>query len=146
MKHLNYRLTLSLFALLLLCGAVSSLQAAENMHRLVIQVSTADAKEQTLALNNAVNVQKHFGLDNVEIEVVAYGPGLSLLTRQNKQSQRVASLALQEITFSACGNTMKKMEQKTGKKPELTDGVNVVPAGVVRIMELQEQGWSYIRP
>jgi intracellular sulfur oxidation DsrE/DsrF family protein len=134
-------LFLLLFSLLLSVSA----QAAPS-HKLVIQVNTADPETQALALNNAVNVQKDLGVDNVAIEVVAYGPGLSLLTKQSTQAERVESLAMQDITFSACGNTMKKIAEKTGKEPQLIDGVTVVPAGVIRIMELQEQGYAYIRP
>ncbi len=115
-------------------------------HKLVIQVSSADPLIQKIALNNAVNVQKAYGMDNVKVEVVAYGPGLSLLTKKNKQSARIKSLAMQDITFSACNNTMKKVAKKTGKMPVLTEGVKIVPAGVTRIIELQEQGYSYIRP
>jgi len=117
-------------------------------HKVVIQVSTADVKTQTIALNNAVNIQKHFEPGEVKVEIVAYGPGLSLLTEKgkNKLAKRVASLAMSDITFSACDNTMKKIEKKSGKKPVLIDGVKVVPAGVVRIMRLQEKGYSYIRP
>lgn len=125
---------------------IGTLQAEDVPHKLVIQVSTDDPRTQKIALNNAVNLQKHYGVDNVEIEVVAYGPGLSILTKQSKEMKRVESLAQQEITFSACGNTMKKVEKKKGKKPELSAGVKVVPAGVVRIMELQEQGYAYLRP
>jgi intracellular sulfur oxidation DsrE/DsrF family protein len=117
-----------------------------DLHKLVIQVSTGDERTQGIALNNAVNLQKAYGMDNIRIEIVAYGPGLSLLTKAGKQSQRVSSLAMQEITFSACGNTMTKMEKKSGKPVELSTGVRVVPAGVVRILELQEQGYGYLRP
>ncbi len=53
---------------------------------------------------------------------------------------------MQDITFSACKNTMNKMEKKSGKAITLVDGVQVVQAGVLRIMELQEQGYSYVRP
>ncbi|MDH5359305.1 MAG: DsrE family protein [Gammaproteobacteria bacterium] len=115
-------------------------------HKVVIQVSSADAKIQAIALNNAVNVQKHYGPGEVEVEIVAYGPGLSLLTKKSTQADRVASLAKSDITFSACGNTMKKVAKKSGKEPKLIDGVKVVNAGVVRLMELQEKGYSYIRP
>ncbi len=130
-------------------GAAGTAQADsmdDKTHKLVIQVSTDDARTQAIALNNAVNVQKSLGMDNVEVEIVAYGPGLSLLTAGSKQKDRVSSLALQDITFSACGNTMKKMSKKSGKMPTLIDGVTVVPAGVTRIMELQQQGYAYIRP
>ena len=115
-------------------------------HKLVIQVSSADPVTHKIALNNAANMQKAFGMDNVDVEVVAYGPGLTLLTNKSTQSQRVASLAMQDITFSACGNTMKKVAKKSGSMPVLIEGVQVVPAGVQRIMELQEGGYAYIRP
>lgn len=123
--------------------AIAEMGAA---HKVVIQVSSADAKTQAIALNNAVNVQKHYGPGEVDVEIVAYGPGLSLLTKKSKQAKRVASLAKSDITFSACGNTMKKIAKKKGKEPKLINGVKVVPAGVVRLMELQEKGYSYIRP
>ena len=143
----KYTLPLVLFALLL--AAAQPLLAAtadEAIHKLVIQVSTDDKRTQTIALNNAVNMQKALGQDNIAIEIVAYGPGLSLLTDKSSQKQRVASLAMQDITFSACGNTMKKIAKKSGMEPVLIEGVGVVPAGVLRIMQLQEQGYAYIRP
>ena len=113
---------------------------------MVIQVSTDDPRTQKIALNNAVNLQKLYGIDNVKIEIVAYGPGLGLLTTKSKQADRVKSLAVQEITFSACHNTMKGAKRKTGKMPVLLEGVGMVTAGVARIIELQEQGYAYIRP
>lgn len=126
---------------------VSTAYTEDNLpNKLVIQVSTDDVRTQKLALNNAVNLQKLYGLDNVVIEVVAYGPGLSLLTEQSAVASRVESLAMQDITFSACENTMKAQQKRTGKMPELIDGVESVNAGVARIMELQQQGYSYIRP
>ncbi len=133
-------------AALLLLLVFAGGQAGEVENRLVIQVSTDDPRTQTIALNNAVNLQKLYGIDNVVIEIVAYGPGLGLLTGGSKQAKRVESLALQDIRFSACGNTMKKVESKTGKMPQLLDGVDRVTAGVARIMELQQQGYAYIRP
>jgi len=130
--------------MLLLTG--SSAFAAEEMHKLVIQVSTDDVRTQNIAMNNAVNLQKALGQDNIIIEIVAYGPGLSMMTPKSPASKRIPSLAMQDITFSACGNTKAKMEAKSGKKIELVEGVQMVPAGVLRIMELQEQGYAYVRP
>ena len=85
-------------------------------------------------------------MDNVVIEIVAYGPGLGLLTKKSQQASRVESLAQQDIRFAACGNTMQKVAKKTGKMPMLLEGVDRVTAGVARIMELQQQGYAYIRP
>ena len=120
--------------------------AGQKVHKVVIQVSTDDARTQKIALNNAVNLQKLYGVDNVVVEIVAYGPGLSLLTTKNKQSNRILNLAQTDIQFSACMNTMAKFKKKKGHFPKLTEGVGKVKAGVGRIIELQEQGYSYIRP
>jgi len=150
MQHLIVRSSYVLFAVLgfTLLAARPALAAdsLEPKHKLVIQVSSADKESQQLAINNAVNVQQVYGIDDVAIEIVAYGPGLSILTTENEQATRVKSLATQNIKFSACGNTIAAFKKKTGKDPVLTEGVKVVPAGVGRIIELQEKGYSYIRP
>jgi hypothetical protein len=154
MNHrlMNHRLKYTSLAglMMILLFAVFSVHAEmadeTTKNKIVIQVSTDDPLTQTIALNNAVNLQKDYGMDNVVIEVVAYGPGLGLLTQKNKQSSRVKSLAMQNIHFSACGNTMAKITEKTGKEPKLTEGVQVVKAGVSRIMELQQNGYAYVRP
>lgn len=138
---------LAAIALLMFLGSAMADMGAK--HKVVIQVSSSDATIQKIALNNAVNIQRHFDPGEVDVEIVAYGPGLSILTqsKKNKQAKRVASLAMSDITFSACGNTMKKVTRKNkGKAPKLIEGVKVVPAGVVRIMELHEKGYTYIRP
>ncbi len=136
-----------LLSALLMGAATWGTAHADEEHKVVIQISTNDPMTQKIVLNNAVNLQKAFGAGNVEIEIVAYGPGLSLLTKANSQSTRVKSLAVDDdITFSACNNTMKKMAKKMGKKPVLTEGVTIVPSGAHRIIQLQEKGWSYLRP
>ena len=132
--------------IMIIALVASSLANASDTKKVVIQVSTDDARTQTIALNNAVNLQKALGMDNVTVEIVAYGPGLGLLTKNSKNAARVSSLAMQNINFSACANTMAKVEKKKGKKPQLAEGVDVVQAGVLRIMELQNQGYAYIRP
>ena len=137
--------------LVLVMGAMLAFSAMVNAdshtkNKLVIQVSTDDSRTQKIALNNAVNLQKLYGIDNISIEIVAYGRGLGLLTKKSSQAERVTSLAMQDIIFSACGNTMKKVAEKTGNMPKLLEGVGQVTAGVARIMELQQQGYAYIRP
>lgn len=144
MKNIIKNISTIMFLSLLFFGNVGAIE--DTQHKLVIQVSTDDPRTQKIALNNAVNLQKIYGLDDVIIEIVAYGPGLELLTSKSKQASRVTSLSQQNITFSACGNTMKKIKKKTGTLPALLEGVQTVNAGVDRIMKLQEQGYAYIRP
>ncbi|MFT5400616.1 MAG: intracellular sulfur oxidation DsrE/DsrF family protein [Gammaproteobacteria bacterium] len=143
---MNNRRTFLSIALLVLSALFIQPTLAAEPHKVVIQVSTDDVRTQNIAMNNAVNLQKALGMDNVIIEIVAYGPGLSMLTAKSPASKRVPSLAMQDIRFSACGNTKAKMEEKSGKEIHLVEGSQMVQAGVLRIMELQEQGYSYIRP
>jgi uncharacterized protein len=126
---------------------VWSAEIAQARHKLALQVNSADETVHNIALNNAVNAQEALGIDNVVIEVVVYGPGMSLLTGKSAESARVSSLAMQNITFSACQKTLDKIAEKNdGKAPALLEGVGIVPAGVVRLMELQEAGYSYVKP
>jgi intracellular sulfur oxidation DsrE/DsrF family protein len=92
-----------------------------------------------------VNLQKHYGMDNIEIEVVAFGAGYRMLTPQSTLAPRIASLTMQEITFTACMNTLLSVKEKTGFMPKLIKGVTTTKAGIARIIELQEQGYSYIK-
>ena len=144
--NITQKIITSLLTVFLLFGLASNVSADDAKHKLVIQVSTDDPRTQKIAMNNAVNLQKLYGIDDVDIEIVAYGPGLGMLTQKSKYADRVKSLALQDIKFSACMNTMNKIKKKTGHLPKLTEGVGSVKAGVAQIMELQEQGYSYVRP
>ncbi len=120
--------------------------SAAELHKLVVHVPQDDPKSLVQALNIASNVQKELGMDKVHIEVVAQGPGLKLLTTESPHAERVQSLAMHDITFSACGNTMAAIARKAGKEPQLLEGVGKVKAGILRVMELQQQGYSYVRP
>ena len=51
-----------------------------------------------------------------------------------------------KIQFSACNNTRQGMEKAEGHAIALLPDATVVPSGVVHLMELQEKGWSYVRP
>lgn len=133
-------------SLFLLNGCATTPQS-DGIHRVVIQVSTDDPRAQTIALNNAVNLRKKYGADHVQVEIVAYGPGISLILPTGKHARRVRNLAQHdEFTFSADQHTLDKIRQRTGRVPRLIDGVGTVPMGVARVIDLQEQGYSYIRP
>lgn len=114
--------------------------------KLVLQVSSDDPALWNLVLNNAQNVLDYFGQEKVRIVVVAYGPGLKMFLKKSPVAARLAAQNDEGIEFDACHNTMKAMEKKTGHMPVLADSVVIVPAGVVRIMQLEKDGFVYIRP
>jgi len=117
--------------------------AGAKRQGIVIQVSDNDPAKWNLALNNAKNLQDDVGAANVDIEIVAYGPGISMLKLESPTGSRIADAAKAGITVSACENTMRA--QKLGKDDMLA-GISYVPAGVTEIMKKQHEGWAYLRP
>ena len=120
-------------------------------HRLSVQVDVNDPATMNLALNNVSNAAQHYSElgQKIEIEVVAFGPGLHMLrddTSPVKARIKSMSETMPEITFSACGNTRENMSKVEAKDIPLISQAKVTKSGVVRLMELQEQGWSYLRP
>ena len=123
----------------------------KNLHHLVLQVNTNDPATMNLALNNATNVAQYYKDlgEKVAIEVVTFGPGLHMLRDDTSPVKaRIETLALStpEISFKACGNTQQNMQKVENKNISLIPQAQVVASGVVRVMQLQEQGWSYVRP
>jgi intracellular sulfur oxidation DsrE/DsrF family protein len=147
------RVTLFLAALLLVPTTLATPSSAADPvhHRLAIQVNQNDPAVMNLALNNAVNVVQHYSAagEEVEIEIVTYGPGLHMLREDTSPVKgRIKSIgeSMPNVAFTACGNTSDAMKKAEGKEIPLVTQAKVVPAGVVRLMELQENGWSYVRP
>ncbi len=131
--------------------ATGAAHAQEAKHRLAIQVDQNDPAIMNLALNNAKNVKKYYEAkgETVAIEIVAFGPGLAMfLADRSPVRNRISAMSLEdpEITFSACANTHAALNKKEGHEVPLIDEAREVPSGVVRLMELQEEGYAYVRP
>ncbi len=125
--------------------------AAVTVHKVVIQVDDMDSKVMNLALNNAANVREYYAQKGakVDIQIVTFGPGLHMLRADTSPvKSRIAemSLAMPELKFMACANTRTRMAQSEQKEIPLLSEAVVVPSGVVTIIELQEQGYAYVRP
>jgi intracellular sulfur oxidation DsrE/DsrF family protein len=123
----------------------------QKAHRVILQVDANEPAMMNLALNNAKNVAEYYKDrgEKVSIEVITFGPGLHMLrddTSPVKARIEIIALSMPEISFKACGNTQEKMQKAESKEISLIPQAQVVKSGVVRIMELQEQGWSYVRP
>ena len=120
---------------------------APNKHKIVYQVDDADKVKFVLG-----NIQNHIkgvgGWERIEaLELVVFGPALkSFVTKgmDPEVKQMLERLQAQGVVLGACGNTMKGFNITLDQLPE---GASPLPqGGVVRIMELQEQGYAYIRP
>lgn len=118
-------------------------QAQAERQRVVLQVSDNDPAKWNLALNNARNLQADLGKDKVQVEIVAYGPGLNMLKAESKVADRLAQALDNDVGLMACENTMRNTKTK---REDMYGGIGYVPAGVVHILKRQREGWAYIRP
>ena len=131
-------------AILLLAGGENAqAQPAAQHSKVGIQVSGGDQAKWNLALNNARNIQADLGAANVDIEIVAYGPGIGMLKLDSPVANRVDEANVAGVKVLACENTMKG--QKLARS-DMLGSIGYVDAGVVEIMQRQQQGWAYLRP
>lgn len=144
---MHRRAFVTLAAAALVAAAVAAptvlAQGAAPANKVVIQVSDNDPSKWNLALNNAKNLQTDLGASNVAVEVVAYGPGIAMLKADSVVGNRIGEALGTGVKVVACENTMRN--QKLAKDDMLA-GIGYVPAGVVEIMQRQQQGWTYLRP
>lgn len=143
MKHLTLMLV---FLALTGTSLAESIKFGTPEHKVVIHVNTANPQSQKAALNHVTNLLKYYGPQSITIEVVANGPGLSIMMPGNPESPRIPAMAKNGVGFSACSVTMGKLKKKTGKEVTLVEGVHVVPAGIPTVIEFQEKGYAYVRP
>src|SRR5512140_3163362 len=146
-----YRLATIAFMSVALASA--SMAGDGKPHRIAIQGDQNDPQVMNLALNNATNVIENYRAKNedVEVDIVTYGPGLHMLRADTSPVQdrikRLKDMVFPgKIQFSACNNTKQGMEKAEGHAISVVPDATIVPSGVVHLMELQEQGWSYVRP
>ncbi|MBT8460562.1 MAG: hypothetical protein HKP37_01835 [Boseongicola sp.] len=126
-------------------------QADDGTKRLAIQISDNDPATFNKALNVATNFARGMSEsgDFYEVEIVTFNAGLHMLrTDTSPVLERIASISesIPEVTFSACGNTIAGMTKKEGAEPPISEHAGVVTAGVVRLMELDDEGYFIIRP
>jgi uncharacterized protein len=119
-------------------------------HRLVLHVDQNDPAVMNMALGNASNAAAYFTGhgETIALELVAYGPGLHMLRADTSPvKERLAEVhkSLPQMIFSGCNNTLQAMQKNEGKGIVLVSEARIVPAGVIRLVQLQEEGWSYVR-
>ncbi len=123
--------------------AEQPMKVSAGKQKVIFQVSDADPKKWNLALNNAKNVQTDVGLENVDIELVAYGPGIGMLKLDSEVGNRVQEAMATGVKVVACENTMKGQKLT---KDDMLSNIGYVKAGVVELMQKQQEGYAYIRP
>jgi intracellular sulfur oxidation DsrE/DsrF family protein len=144
---------LATVALLSIAFAASATAGEGKAHHVAFHVDQNDLEVMNQTLNNVSNVIEYYRDkdEDVDVDIVAYGPGLNMLRADTSPVlDRIKLLKDMifpgKIQFSACNVTKTSMERKEGHAIAVVPEASVVPSGVVHLMELQEQGWSYVRP
>lgn len=143
---------LSAFALGALAVFAPGVQAQSvTAHKLVIQVTENDEGAMTRALGNAENAYEIYSArgETLDVEIVTYGPGITMLRDDlSPVKERITevSMSVPGLTLSMCNNSKQGAERREGREIPVIEGVQIVPAGIVRVMELQEQGYVYAKP
>jgi len=124
---------------------------AGKTHRVIIQVTQNDPAVMSMALNNVENLVKYYQQkeEPVEVEFVAYGAGLHMVRADTSPvKDRLAAISsnMKNVTFTGCGNTLANQSKMENKNISLLPEARLVPSGIARIVELEELGWSYVRP
>jgi intracellular sulfur oxidation DsrE/DsrF family protein len=145
-------LTSMLLTSLSFAGDAKATKSIAKTHRVAIQVDQNDPAVMNLALNNATNIFEYYRTKGelVEVNIVTYGPGLFMLRDNSPVQDRIKQLKNLafpgKIQFSACNITKQGMEKREGQSITILPEASLVPSGVITLMELQEDGWSYVRP
>jgi uncharacterized protein len=135
----------------LLGRKAAAAEGNKKTHKLTLHVDQNDPAVMRLALGNSRNYydyhQEHG--EEVAIEIVAYSQGLHMLrddTSPVKDEIKATRAKVPQLAFGACNNTKRAMERTEGKPVPIIAEATIVPSGIVRLAELQEQGYSYAKP
>ena len=134
---------IAVLSLAVAAAAPAQAPQASVRPKVVLQMSESDPARWSLALNNAKNIQTDLGAANVDVELVAYGPGIAMLKADSIVGNRVDEALASGVKVVACENTMRAQKLT---QADMLGKISYVPAGVVEIMQRQQQGWAYIRP
>jgi intracellular sulfur oxidation DsrE/DsrF family protein len=136
-------LTFSILSIvaIMFCTSLKA-QNTDVIHKVVIQLNTADTSAWSSTIGNIKNLQKLWP-NNVVVEVVVHGKALDLLVAAKTHlANEVIEMSKTNVQFSACENSMRKHHID---KSELLSIANTVPSGVAEVILKQEAGWSYLK-
>ncbi len=121
---------------------VLPMRAQTKAHRVLFALTSSDEADWQLTLNNVRNLISGLSPEPIEIEIVAYGPGVAFLKKDGPDAGDIQKLESSHVRFIACGNALRKQHLEAS---DLVAGSEVVSAGIVEVVRKQEQGWTYIQ-
>ena len=139
---MNLKKIFSVAVVLLLLSSTLMMKAQTKQHRVLFAITSGDEADWHMTLGNIRHLMEGFSGDSVEVEVVAYGPGVNMVKRPSSVDADIQALETKHVRFVACENSMRAQKMTVA---DLVTGVGTVPAGIVEVVTKQEQGWTYIK-
>lgn len=135
-------LAVPVLALLWGYAAISQTPAGPK-HHVVFQLSEPEGAAWTSLALHVNNTMKSLADDGgSQVEVVFYGPGLSMLTKASTAYEEpLKQLSDKGVKLLACRNAMKMRNVKT---EDLFPFAGQVDSGIAEIVRKQEAGWAYV--
>lgn len=128
-------------------AATSTVSTADAVvqHRIIVHVDDAETSGKwKLAINNINNLRDTLGAANVQVELVAYGPGIKMLANSNTaQAAQLKALADSGVVLAACQNSMKSSGLTSA---DMLPFATQVPSGAAEIVKKETEGWGYLKP
>ncbi len=125
-------------------AAVYQPASLDHPRRVVVSLSERQSARVNEVLDNVDNIQKYYGMDLVDIALIAYGPGVrAVIKGESTVAYRIAGLIADGIVVQACNNTLETIHKSAA---DLLPGVTAVPSGLPAIIEYEARGWFYVRP
>lgn len=147
MRSFTALFCLAMLLVLALPQAWAETPDVSALPRVALQISDHDPIRQTMVLSVATNLVNHYGIGEVDVEIVAFGPGLTLLRRPSPFGDRITELAEEKgVRFTYCQITVDSTEQREGQRMFLVPEATSTPSGAVRIVDLVSQGYVHIAP
>ena len=114
-------------------------------YKAVFHVDQKDEQVFNLAVNNVINLLNAIPGQEHNVIVLLNGPAVGLMTREAVVSflERIQGLVSQGVRFQVCDNALKRFEVS---RESLTAECQIIPAGIVGLIDLQNQGFAYIKP
>lgn len=113
------------------------------MYRVVFHIDMDDTPVFELALANIINFLND--VNDAEVALLANGYAVKLFVRDANEvfRERLEELHKRGVKFYVCNNAMNAHKIS---KDKIFDFCEVVPAGVTKLVELQQTGYAYIKP
>lgn len=115
------------------------------MNKMIKVIFHIDESEKWLTvISNVLNLRKGIDVENAEIEILANSKSVEIFKKTEEEYfHQLKNIHDLGIKIYACKNSMNSLHLKP---EDIYDFIEIVPIGVLELIEKQNQGFAYIKP